>query len=485
MTTTVHTIYRTSFSILLLYLGIFFTYTSAHSNESDLGDGNGALVKSTTSISTAIELQPLIPGTQWTYLVDNSFVNIDTVLNGVFNINGSNTIGIQDSENDITYYTNDGNGLRQHRQQDPANDTLTFIPPVPILNAQPQLSETVNSSGTAQFNVSGIIGNLSYNSSAEVQAVEAVTVPFGTYTGVKVVLTINIFGTIQGIPFNETETDTVWFVKDIGYVKNIANADGIIETFELQSINPNPFLIASSILPVSRSGLVGQVLTAFVSVANAASSSAQGCSITPTTGVSAAFSYQAADAMNNLIGSPNIPVDIPAGAVQNFIISFTPNAAFPPTDVFFNYTCDNTNAAMNSVGLNTLLLSADTTPVPDVIGLTTVVDLLSSVGGSSLFAVGSSNVGATGDITVSVDDGGQNLPVVLNVCQTDMIGACTSPIAPTITLNYLTNSTASFAIFVQPTGVIANNPITNRIFIRFIDSGGTVRGATSTAVRTM
>lgn len=131
-----------------------------------------------------------------------------------------------------------------------------------------------------------------------------------------------------------------------------------------------------------------------------------------------------------------------------------------------------------------MLLAASTTQEPDIIGLTTEVDLQSMVGGTSLFAVGSSNIGASGDITVRLDDGGQNLPVVLNVCQTDLTGACSSPIGPTVTLNYVENTTASFAIFVQPTGEISNNPSSNRIFIRFLDNGGVIRGATSSAIRT-
>ncbi len=241
--------------------------------------------------------------------------------------------------------------------------------------------------------------------------------------------------------------------------------------------------IASSILPVSRSVQVGQTATVFASIVNGGSITAQSCNITPITSLTSTFSYQTTDAMNSLTGSPNTPIDIPAGGIQNFIISFTPTAAFVPTNVFLNFTCINTSPAANTLGLNTLLLSADNSPVPDIVGLTTVVDLQSPLGMSTLFAVGSSNVGATGDITVSVDDGGQGLPLALNICQTNMLGACSSAIGPTVTFNYTGGSTASFAVFVQAIGGIQFDPANNRIFIRFADSGGTARGATSTAVQ--
>ena len=118
--------------------------------------------------------------------------------------------------------------------------------------------------------------------------------------------------------------------------------------------------------------------------------------------VDAAFSFQTTDPVTNgLTGSPNTPVVIPAGETQSFLIALTPNSAFAPTNVPFIYDCANTDPAVSTVGVNSLLLSADDDAIPDVIALTTVIDLAASVGSTALFAVGSANVGATGDITVS------------------------------------------------------------------------------------
>ncbi len=46
------------------------------------------------------------------------------------------------------------------------------------------------------------------------------------------------------------------------------------------------------------------------------------------------------------------------------------------------------------------------------------------------------------------------------------------------------DETPTFGIFVQGTGNIPFDPANNRIFLRFRDVGGEVRGATSVAART-
>ena len=202
------------------------------------------------------------------------------------------------------------------------------------------------------------------------------------------------------------------------------------------------------------------------------------------TTVDAAFSFQTTDpATNELTGSPNTPVVIPAGETQSFLIALTPNSAFAPTNVPFIYDCANTDPAVSTIGVNSLLVSADDDPIPDVIALTTVIDLAASVDSTALFAVGSANVGATGDITVSLGDNEQGLPLNLSICQTDADG-CIAPPTATSSLTYPADTTASFAVFVEATSSIANDPANNRIFITFTDSLGIVRGSTSTAVQT-
>jgi hypothetical protein len=86
---------------------------------------------------------------------------------------------------------------------------------------------------------------------------------------------------------------------------------------------------------------------------------------------------------------------------------------------------------------------------------------------------------------VSADTGAASLPLAINLCQTNpATGQCTSVIGPTVTTTIAANATPTFAIFVQGSGTVPFDPAHNRIFVRFKDSGGVVRGATSVAVRT-
>ena len=62
-------------------------------------------------------------------------------------------------------------------------------------------------------------------------------------------------------------------------------------------------------------------------------------------------------------------MDIAAGAAQSYVFAVTPSAPIAPTDVQFSFDCANTDLAPVNVGLNTLLLSASTTPAPDIVTL--------------------------------------------------------------------------------------------------------------------
>jgi len=205
----------------------------------------------------------------------------------------------------------------------------------------------------------------------------------------------------------------------------------------------------------------------------------------------ATFAYQTTNsATNQLTGIPNTPVDIAAGASQSFVFAFTPTASIAPTDVVLSFDCTNTSPALSNSGLNTLLLSASTTPVPDVVALAASLtnDGIVNLAGTGVFAVAAVNVGAGGTITVSADTGSAALPVSIALCQTNpMTGKCVNPTVPTtspVVTTINTNATPTFGIFVMPTGPVPFDPALNRIFVRFKDAGGVTRGSTSVAVKT-
>jgi hypothetical protein len=249
--------------------------------------------------------------------------------------------------------------------------------------------------------------------------------------------------------------------------------------------------LLAAVLPSSRSVQIGVAAAAFATIINRGNSLATNCEIVPFSSVAATFHYQTTNAnTNQLTAYPNTPIDIPAKAAQSFFLSFTPTQPFAPTDVRMNFDCTNTDSAPITTGLNTLLLSASATPVPDIVALAAtpthdgIVNVLGA-NGAGAFAVATVNVGASGSITASADTGTASLPLNISLCQTNPAnGQCMSAIGPTVTTTIDANATPTFGIFVQGSGNVPFDPAANRIFVRFRDRGGVTWGSTSVAVWT-
>jgi hypothetical protein len=109
---------------------------------------------------------------------------------------------------------------------------------------------------------------------------------------------------------------------------------------------------------------------------------------------------------------------------------------FPPLKLELTYSCANAGAAPSVSGLNTVGLSASTSPVPDIIALgatPTNDQILHITGGSGAFAVATFNLGASSMITATADTGASNIPLTLNLCQTNpQSGQCISQIGPMV-----------------------------------------------------
>jgi virginiamycin B lyase len=249
--------------------------------------------------------------------------------------------------------------------------------------------------------------------------------------------------------------------------------------------------LAAAVLPLSRSAVVGGTpATAFATIINAGPGDALACAISPATVIPASFVFQTTDpATNALSGTPNTPVNIAQGNSQSFVVAFTPNAAFVPINVNFTFGCANASPAPGIVGVNTLDLTASTTPVPDVVALAAsgdpgYVDIPGATG-TGVFAVATVNLGIDATITAAANTGTANLPVTLTICQTNpMSGACLAAPASSVAADIQPNATPTFGIFVAGSAAVANSPGVNRVFVTFTDSGGTLRGETSVAVRT-
>lgn len=264
--------------------------------------------------------------------------------------------------------------------------------------------------------------------------------------------------------------------------------------------------IVSSVLPITRSVQNGATATAFATIINPAStgSTATACGLRLAGSDASSFSYQTTTAANALTGTANTPVDIPAGATQNFVFSVTSvndfsdnvNQAGRPsgnveTDLFIEANCSNRRSAEFTLGLNSLTFLSLSTAPADVIALAATInnDGRINVPTTAPFvgvaSVAVSNVGAGAVITASADTGGRSMAISeIEICATNSSGTCITTRGPSATLALNTNTTATFAVFVRGTGAaIADDPARNRIFIRF-NEGSAPRGATSVAVRT-
>ena len=276
-----------------------------------------------------------------------------------------------------------------------------------------------------------------------------------------------------------------------GFARHVdSNNDGSARC-DIGAFEAKELFVVAAVLPSSRSVQVGSPATAFATIINAGQGLATGCTISPITAVPAALTFQTTDpATNQVIGAPNAPVDIPPGAAQSFIFALTPNALIAPTDVQLSFECTNANPAPIRPGVNTLLLSASATQVPDIVALAATLNNdgivnVPGTNGMGVFAVASVNMAAGDAFTVSADTGGVVLPINILICQTDpQTSVCLSPPDSNVPTTILSNETPTFGVFVAGAGDVSFIPETNRIFVRFKDSSNVTRGLTSVAVRT-
>jgi len=250
-------------------------------------------------------------------------------------------------------------------------------------------------------------------------------------------------------------------------------------------------VLQAAVLPSSRSMQFGVPATAFATLINASPAAATGCGISPITSVPATFRYQTTEPSTNAVtGTPNTPVIIPAGVAQSYVLAFTPTGPFSPIDVQLSFDCTNTNPAPVTSGVNTLLLTASSSPVPDVVALAATMTSdgivnIPGAAGTGVFAIATVNVGAGGIIIASADTGATALPLNILLCQTNpATGVCLAAPTSSVATQMSTNDTSTFEVFVTGTATVPLDPGNNRIFVRFKDLAGVTRGATSVAVWT-
>jgi len=269
------------------------------------------------------------------------------------------------------------------------------------------------------------------------------------------------------------------------------DGQAICDIGDYEAEQERPWL-AAAVLPGSRSVLVGSPAAAFATILNTAPATATECSIASTANIPADFLYQTTDPITNKpIGTPNTAADIEPGAGQTFLIAYIPNSEFFEEVVRLQFACTNTDPAPVIVGVNTLLLSASTFPIPDIVAVNATINndgivTIPGETGSGVFAVATVNVGVGGSITVSADTGSVTLPVNVFVCETNpTTSVCLAEPGPEVTTTIESNATPTFGVFVVGEGTVPFDPANNRIIVRFAEGDGDTRGLTSVAVTTV
>ena len=225
--------------------------------------------------------------------------------------------------------------------------------------------------------------------------------------------------------------------------------------------------IAAAILPGGRSVTPPNVASLFATIVNYGQATAYGCGIAPETPIDADFTFQTTNAQNELTGTANRTVTIPAGGAQTFFIGFTPHSDAGIAREWktrLRFKCTNAPGALVYEDVNAALISMDTAGAPDIIPIGTTpsgdsVVRIAGAGGSNLFAAAAINIGMAGALTARpVITGGAAASVT--ICETtgSPSAACTGPMGPTAARSFATNDVATFTVFVTAASAIAFDP---------------------------
>ncbi len=248
----------------------------------------------------------------------------------------------------------------------------------------------------------------------------------------------------------------------------------------------------AAVLPGARTGVVNEPLSVFAVMQNFGDKDAHNCRVELDLGYSGdvpiALSYQTTNGANQLIGTPNTPVDIAAGTVRNFFVEVVGSAQITGRDLGFGFICDETRAA-NFPGVNTLRVNISDTPLPDLIPVMISlsgdgVARIDEPGGASAMAAAMVNIGAGGDLRISADGGEYTWPVALSLCETNAGGQCLATPTATLDVHFAPDQARTFSIFAKASDRLGIPflPQLARAVLRMETLGGETLATSSVAI---
>jgi streptogramin lyase len=271
-------------------------------------------------------------------------------------------------------------------------------------------------------------------------------------------------------------------------VDHTGNIFVLDNTAKVREILAPPSPLAAAILPGSRSVQTGKTATVLATLLNSSSDAQAGCApglpLTAPAGLT--LDYAPTDpATNEVSGASDLPVAIPAGGAQTFVLAFGDPAPQRLAALPIVFDCTGVQPAPAAQGVNTVDLNFSTTATPDIIALAATASPGLTVhisNGVGAFALATINAGAAGVVNPEAVASSATLPLTLNICQTDASGQCL-PVGGSG--NVPAGGTATYSVFLGDNNVpIPFDPANSRVIIRFIGADGNSYGSTSVAVTT-
>jgi subtilisin family serine protease len=271
--------------------------------------------------------------------------------------------------------------------------------------------------------------------------------------------------------------------------KPFSAPDGEFELF-WHYAQPNPYWLNAAVLPTSRSVVFGETATFFATIINGhPHQAATNCRVESPYGSSLMINYAPTDAEDNTIsGAANVPVDIPPGESQSFVLSMRAvEIEANPVSPFFR--CDNFEAYRSAVNAFTLTTTAIETA--DILAVTATPSsdgiLTVPLNGVAAFSLAAVNIGSPA--TVTLESLIYSLPLALAVsvefCETNpSTGRCITDRSAQLPVHFARNDARTFTAFVRSAGSqLQDDPSAHRIYLRF-SSTGSQTNASSIAIQT-
>lgn len=239
--------------------------------------------------------------------------------------------------------------------------------------------------------------------------------------------------------------------------------------------------LVASVLPNSRSAVVGEAATVFATVINTTPGEFTNCEVSLVDNTEPyTLTYQRTDASNLPIGNPDEQFALGANGSQSLVLAFTPTATSAGHEVQVNYTCGNGQYAAPVVtGVNTVYLRTTATAAPDVIPILATVTAdgkmsFAARGDAEAAGAAAVNIGPATNVKVSADAPFLTRSVNLAICETNASdGSCKAAPAASLTTAFAKDEVKTFSVFAtsDSNNGIPDLPAVSRIYLLFQDAG--------------